>query len=89
MALRRGTGALVTLANDRENNVVILPKASAHYSFNKGTSTQDYPSSTMGVIALLRQTYFDAQWYKQATNKKEYNINLEEWNTQQSLPQDF
>jgi imidazolonepropionase-like amidohydrolase len=87
--IARGTGVLVTLANDRENNVVILPKASAHYSFNKGTSTQDYPSSTMGVIALLRQTYLDAQWYKQAVDKKEYNINLEEWNTQQNLPQIF
>jgi hypothetical protein len=43
----------------------------------------------MGVIALLRQTYFDAQWYKQTANKKEYNINLEEWNNQQSLPQVF
>ena len=87
--IARGTGALVTLANDRENNVVVVPQASAHYSFNKGTSTQDYPSALMGVIALLRQTYFDAQWYKQTANKKEYNINLEEWNNQQSLPQVF
>jgi hypothetical protein len=30
--IARGTGALVTLANDRENNVVVVPQASAHYS---------------------------------------------------------
>lgn len=85
----RGTGAVVTLANDRENNVIVKSEASAHYSFSKGSSTQDYPSSLMGSIALLRQTYLDAQWYKNTKDKKEYNINLEEWNKQQSLPQLF
>jgi len=43
----------------------------------------------MGSIALLRQTYYDAQWYKSAADKKEFNINLEEWNKQQSVPQIF
>ncbi len=36
----RGTGAVVTLANAKENLVIVKEKASAHYSFNKGTSTQ-------------------------------------------------
>src|SRR5262249_36873891 len=44
----RGTGAVVTLADEKENFAVIKEKASAHYSFNKGTSTQAYPSSMMG-----------------------------------------
>ena len=52
----RGTGAVVTLANEKENLVIVKEKASAHYSFSKGTSTQSYPSSMMGYIALLRQT---------------------------------
>ena len=62
--IARGTGAVVTLANEKENLVILKEKASAHYSFSKGTSTQSYPSSMMGMIALLRQTYLDAQWYK-------------------------
>lgn len=93
--LARGTGSVVTLANDKENWVIVKPTASAHYSFRNGSSTQDYPSSLMGRIALLRQTYYDAKWYAGAYGKPttgtpvEYNINLEEWNAQQSLPQIF
>lgn len=87
--IARGMGAVVSLGNDKENNLVIKGTASAHYSFNKGSSMQDYPSSLMGSIALLRQTYYDADWYRTTKDKKEYNINLEEWNAQQQLPQIF
>ncbi len=87
--IARGTSAVVTLNNDKENFVLVKADASANYSFNKGSSTQDYPSSLMGSIALIRQTYYDAQWYKSATDKKEFNINLEEWNKEQSVPQIF
>ena len=87
--IARGTGAVVTLANDKENNLVVKADASAHYSFNKGTSTQDYPESLMGVIVLLRQTYYDAEWYKGLKDKREYNLSLEAWNNSQSLPQIF
>ncbi len=87
--IARGTGAVVTLKSDKENFVLVKPDASANYSFNKGSSTQDYPGSLMGSIALIRQTYYDAQWYKSAADKKEFNINLDEWNKQQSVPQIF
>ncbi len=87
--IARGTGAVVTLCNDKENFVLVKADASANYSFSKGSSTQDYPSSLMGSIALLRQTYYDAQWYSSTADKKEYNINLDEWNRQQALPQIF
>lgn len=87
--IARGTGAVVTLATDKENNTIVKDEATANYSFNKGTSTQNYPESQMGTIALLRQTYLDAQWYKGLKEKKEYNISLEAWNNTQSLPQIF
>ncbi len=70
--IARGTGAVVTLANLADNFVVIKDKASAHYSFSKGTSTQSYPSSVMGSIALLRQTYLDAEWYKARPCNRRY-----------------
>lgn len=85
----RGTGAVVSLANARENLVFIKEKASAHYSFSKGSSTQSYPSSMMGYIALLRQTYLDAAWYKQKPVTEGFNATLQAWNDNQALPQIF
>ncbi len=88
--IARGTGTIVTLANTKDNFVVIKEKASAHYSLSKGTSSQSYPSSMMGTIALLRQTYLDAQWYKNNKSSKEgTNLSLQAWNDNQSLPQIF
>jgi imidazolonepropionase-like amidohydrolase len=65
--IARGTGTLVTLGEEKENFEMVKDKAAAFYSFNRGTSTQDYPNSAMGMIALLRQTYLDAQWYKKSS----------------------
>lgn len=87
--IARGTGVLVTLANEKENMVIVKEKASAHYSFNKGTSTQSYPSSIIGSVALLRQTYIDAQWYKNNPTAEGVNLTLKYWNEQQALPQIF
>ncbi len=85
----RGTGAVVSLANEKENLVIIKERASAHYSFNKGTSAQSYPGSMMGYIALLRQTYLDAQWYKSKPATEGLNLSLKAWNETQDLPQIF
>lgn len=87
----RGSGALVNLNTSKENESIIKDRAAAFYSFNKGTSSQDYPSSLMGSVALLRQTYYDAIWYAStgsATNK-EYNISLDAFNKLQELPSIF
>ena len=85
----RGTGAVVTLATAKENLVIVKEKASAHYSFNKGTSTQSYPGSLMGYISLLRQTFLDANWYKTKPAEEGFNATLQSWNDIQSLPQIF
>lgn len=85
--IARGTGAVVTLANEKENSVIVKERATNHLSFNKGTSTQSYPGSLMGTIALIRQTYLDAQWYKQNPSAEGVNITLQSWNNNQSLPQ--
>src|ERR1700744_1484945 len=86
----RGSGAVVLLnTQKKENEIIVKDKAAGFYSFNKGTSTQDYPSSLMGAIALLRQTYYDAQWYATNKGKIEYNISLEAFNALQTLPSVF
>ncbi|MCS6820798.1 MAG: amidohydrolase, partial [Microscillaceae bacterium] len=72
----RGTGAVVSLAEGKAQEVVLKGKATTHFSFNKGSSPQDYPSSLMGAIALIRQTYYDADWYAKAKDKKEFNTGL-------------
>lgn len=87
--ISRGTGALVSLNDQREHESILATTASHHLSFSKGTSTQNYPGSLMGCIALLRQTYLDGQWYKTDGYKEEKNLSLEAWNRIQSLPQFF
>jgi imidazolonepropionase-like amidohydrolase len=85
--IARGTSVAVTLSDEKENNTILNAQSAANYSFNKGTSQNDYPTSLMGAIALLRQTYYDAQWY--GRQKAEYNISLEAFNKQQDIPQIF
>lgn len=85
----RGSGVLVNLNLSKENESVVLDKAAGFYSFSKGSSTQDYPSSLTGGIALLRQTYYDAMWYSQNKEKTEFNITLDEFNKLQTLPSIF
>ncbi len=71
--IAQGEGAFIALNHEKE---VILPATtSSFYSFNKGVSRQAYPSSQMGAIALLRQTYYDVDWYK--SNKENINLSLE------------
>lgn len=85
----RGSGALVNLCNDKENESIIMDRAASFYALNKGSSPQDYPSSLMGAVALLRQTYYDADWYKNNQIKTEYNITLDAFNKLKELPAIF
>lgn len=85
----RGTGSVVTLADKKPNLVMLKPKASAHFSFSKGSSTTVYPTSQMGSVALLRQTYIDAQWYKASGNGRETNLSLQAMNDLLQYPQIF
>jgi imidazolonepropionase-like amidohydrolase len=85
--IARGVSAAVALNEDADNNLILKDQTAANYSFNKGSSSNDYPTSLMGAIALLRQTYFDSQWYSK--QKEEYNISLEEFAKQQTIPQIF
>ncbi|GAB2775302.1 amidohydrolase family protein [Rhabdobacter roseus] len=85
----RGTGALVTLADEVANDVLLRAGVSAHFSFNKGSSTQNYPNSIMGSVALLRQTYYDADWYAKGGKDQETNLSLSYFNQIKNLPAFF
>ncbi len=67
--IARGTSLLMCLHDDASNNERIIdPKAAQHFSFTRSNTTnQRYPSSLMGIMALLRQYYSDVSWYKNQT----------------------
>lgn len=87
--IARGTGALVLLGDERDNDMMVLQQAAAVYSFNKGSSRQPYPNSLMGSIALLRQAFYDARWYGAGGWREQQNISLEELHRNLQLPQIF
>ncbi|MCW5911305.1 MAG: amidohydrolase family protein [Cyclobacteriaceae bacterium] len=87
--LARGTSAFVTLSEKNDNTALVRQKVAAHYSLEKGTSTQTYPSSLMGFIAVLRQTYFDAEWFGSQNPRPFADNSLEGWIQTQKLPQIF
>jgi imidazolonepropionase-like amidohydrolase len=59
----RGSSTLVALVEDNPNAVVLQPDVFQHVSFDdRGGPERVYPQSLMGIIAAVRQTFFDAQY---------------------------
>ncbi len=87
--ISRGTSVMVTLSDEREHEMIVKEKVAHHLSFNKGTSSMPYPRSLMGCIYLLRQSYYDGQWYKSTGHKEEINLSLQAWNEVIGLRQIF
>tara|TARA_B100001175_G_scaffold88229_1_gene74301 strand:- start:1900 stop:4986 length:3087 start_codon:yes stop_codon:yes gene_type:complete len=85
--IMRGTGTFISLSNDVEQNIIFSEKASNHFSFMKGSSRQRYPSSLMGAVALMKQSFFDAEWYKANSGKlSQTNLSLSSINDNKGLP---
>ena len=67
----RGQSALLSLGESTEpRQIIVSPRVALHAGYQTGGARgdgssveSDYPSSLMGVIALLRQALYDAQWY--------------------------
>jgi imidazolonepropionase-like amidohydrolase len=60
----RGTSAFVMLSEGNPNQAIVRPDVFQHVAFDPdGTRDDGYPASLMGVIAIIRQTFFDAQYY--------------------------
>jgi imidazolonepropionase-like amidohydrolase len=84
----RGTSALVALSEENPNEVIIRSDLFQHIGFESGRAEErGYPGSLMGVIAAVRQSFFDAQHYAldqadyqkrpQARTRPEYDPALE------------
>ena len=70
----RGSSAIVSLGDGKAQEELIKPRAMANYSFKKGSSRQNYPSSFMGAIALLRQSIYDALWANHNNDKSNLSL---------------
>ncbi len=62
----RGKGVLMQLANPDHPDAVLKRRAGHHLAFE--LHSKEYPKSLMGCIALIRQTFYDAQWSFQTRN---------------------
>jgi len=87
--INRGTSVLLTLGNGTLKENVIKTKVANHYSFSKGVSKQTYPSSQMGSIALLRQFFYDLDWYSNLNSKYSDNQSFEAASQNKELTQIF
>lgn len=54
------------LAGYRRGSVVIRSGVAQHVSFTAGRGGGGYPGALLGVIAFVRQSFYDAQWQKDA-----------------------
>lgn len=70
----RGTGFVASLAQGLPNDLILKADSQQFMSFSKGSSKQSYPSSLMGSIALIRQTFADANWYQAAQSKEDFRF---------------
>jgi imidazolonepropionase-like amidohydrolase len=84
----RGSSALVALAEQDPNEVIVKPDVFQHIAFETHQADDiAYPGSLMGAIATVRQGFFDAQhyalnqadWQKQPQGRKrpEFDPSLE------------
>lgn len=63
--IARGTGLLVALNDEgSEAQRILSDKSAQYFSFEKSVAKrQSYPGSLMGAMALVRQLYYDLDWY--------------------------
>ncbi len=87
--IARGTGSLVALNQNEKSTRLLFDKVTNHFAFTRSVaSNQAYPTSLMGIIALLRQMYFDLEWYKNG-NATTKDLSLEALAKNEKLIQIF
>jgi imidazolonepropionase-like amidohydrolase len=73
----RGQASLLHLGHQNIELLMVKNKAAVNMAFQTVGRRGGYPASLMGNIALIRQTFLDAQWYQTISTTtaadKEYN----------------
>lgn len=63
----RGSAAVMSLGDAGVRDRVLRPDVAQSIAFQRSNELGGrYPNSSMGVIALIKQTFMDADWYKRA-----------------------
>ncbi len=72
-----GSGAVVSLGDNPPGEQLLKNNVVQNVNFKSSGDfrSRTYPSSQMGVIALIRQTFLDAQWYQKAHQAYSLNPN--------------
>ena len=74
----RGSSSMIFLSYERPHQSILKDQSALCMSFKKGSSKVDYPKSLMGSIALLRQAYYDLEWYQ--NQNQSFNNSLKAFN---------
>lgn len=61
-----GRASVIDLAGERANEMVVATPVATRVKLAKGQGFPGYPSSLMGIIAYIEQTFLDAGHYEQA-----------------------
>lgn len=88
--IHRGSGILIALNdNQNDNKRIISDNSAEYYSFKKSiTSNQSYPSSIMGAMALIRQFQYDSQWYSNNSESTK-DLSIEAFLRNKKIPKIF
>ncbi len=63
----RGQAALINLGTGPGSSLIIKRRTASAVSFHvEGNFFAGYPNSLMGIIAFIRQTWIDSDWYRRA-----------------------
>lgn len=83
--IARGSGTLIAL-NPKETDAqrILATRSAQYFSFSRSrVKKQSYPGSLMGSMALLRQFFSDANWYKKG-NSNTRDRSIEAFNAQKN-----
>lgn len=88
--IARGNGLLVALnENASDGQRILKSRSGAFFAFDRsGQTSQSYPTSLMGMMALLRQAHWDANWYAKG-HADNTDLTLEAMNRNKDLVQIF
>ena len=66
--LIKGASALVATSDDDGRQTILKDRAALYVRLSpaRGSSRDAYPNSPMGAVALVRQAFYDARWYREA-----------------------
>ena len=62
----KGAGSVVLTSDVEQSQVVVRADVTQHIRLTVDRGRDTYPKSPMGAVALARQAFYDADWYRQA-----------------------